>query len=583
MMIKKISIYTFLLTFLLVSCKTVEKAAVVNKSTSYQTNLSREDQRKFDYFFIEANRFKLNGDLERAAKMLNECLKLDPKSAATYFELGKLYLASKDLDNALKYIKTAADYNSENEWYRYYLAGIYEQNKDYENATLQYQILTQKFPDKQEYKYHLAALLTQQKKYIEAIAVYDKIEKQNGLSEPISLEKHNLYLQANDLKGAIKEIENLKNKYPNQPRYHVLLGDAYIDGKNYKKALKEYNKALAINPDYGPVHMSLAGYYDILSEPEKSQQELVKAFESTSIPFENKLRILVQYMMQTTKDSTKTENLVSLVNIMLDKHPNEPDLHYYYGNFLLSQSQKEDALEQFKQVVELDPSRYETWLQIAGFYLDDQDWKKVIEIADHAIDAQPGMPQAYLYKGIGAFQDEDYKIALNAFLKGAVYCPENNKELKGQFYSNIGDTYYKLGESKNAFENYDKALQLDDHNLLVLNNYSYYLSLEDDDLEKALEMSSKCVELEPKNSTYLDTYAWILYKKGSYSMAKYFIEQSIDKLGEDNGEVFDHYGDILFKSGDKTKALVWWKKAKASGYDSPELERKIESGELVNL
>ena len=572
-----------MLTFLLVSCKTVEKAAVVNKSTSYQTNLSREDQRKFDYFFIEANRFKLNGDLERAAKMLNECLKLDPKSAATYFELGKLYLASKDLDNALKYIKTAADYNSENEWYRYYLAGIYEQNKDYENATLQYQILTQKFPDKQEYKYHLAALLTQQKKYIEAIAVYDKIEKQNGLSEPISLEKHNLYLQANDLKGAIKEIENLKNKYPNQPRYHVLLGDAYIDGKNYKKALKEYNKALAINPDYGPVHMSLAGYYDILSEPEKSQQELVKAFESTSIPFENKLRILVQYMMQTTKDSTKTENLVSLVNIMLDKHPNEPDLHYYYGNFLLSQSQKEDALEQFKQVVELDPSRYETWLQIAGFYLDDQDWKKVIEIADHAIDAQPGMPQAYLYKGIGAFQDEDYKIALNAFLKGAVYCPENNKELKGQFYSNIGDTYYKLGESKNAFENYDKALQLDDHNLLVLNNYSYYLSLEDHDLEKALEMSSKCVELEPKNSTYLDTYAWILYKKGSYSMAKYFIEQSIDKLGEDNGEVFDHYGDILFKSGDKTKALVWWKKAKASGYDSPELERKIESGELVNL
>ncbi|MFB6318518.1 tetratricopeptide repeat protein [Saccharicrinis sp. FJH54] len=582
-MIKQISIYTFLLILTLSSCKTVEKVAVVEQAATHQTKLSKENQRKFDYFFIEANRFKLNGDLERAAKMLSECLSIDPKSAATYFELGKLYLASQDVKNAIKNIKTAADYNSDNEWYRYYLAGLYEQNKDYDNATLQYRILTQKFPNKQEYKYHLAALLTQQKKYKDAIAVYDELEKENGISEPVSLEKHNLYLQANDLKGAIQEIENLKNEYPNQPRYHVLLGDAYIDGKDYKKALKEYNRAIAINPDYGPVHMSLAGYYDILNEPEKSQQELVKAFESTSIPFENKLRILVQYMMQTTKDSTKTENLVSLVNIMLDKHPNEPDLHYYYGNFLLSQNQKEDALEQFKQVVELDPSRYETWLQIAGFYLDDQDWKKVIETADHAIDAQPAMPQAYLYKGIGAFQDEDYKTALNAFLKGAVYSPADNKDMKGQFYSNIGDTYYKLGESKDAFEYYDKALQLDDHNLLVLNNYSYYLSLEGHDLDKALEMSSKCVELEPKNSTYLDTYAWILYKKGNYSMAKYFMEQAVDKLTDDNGEVFEHYGDILFKTGDKDKAMEWWKKAKASGYDSPELDKKIESGELVEL
>ncbi|MFC0875184.1 tetratricopeptide repeat protein [Saccharicrinis sp. FJH2] len=582
-MIKKISIYAVLLTLLLASCKTSEHVPVVTKSKSYQTNLSDENQRKFDYFFIEGNRFKLDGDLERAAKMFSQCLQLDPKSAATYFELGKLYLASQDITNAIKNIKIAADYNPENEWYRYYLAGLYEQNKDYDNAILQYQILTQKFSNKQEYQYHLAALFTQQKRFKDAITVYDKIEQQDGISEPISLEKHNLYLQANDLKGAISEIENLKNEYPNQPRYHVLLGDAYIDGKEYKKALKEYNKAIAIDPDYGPVHMSLAGYYDILKEPEKSQQELVKAFESNSIPFENKLRILVQYMMQTTKDSTKTENLVSLVNVMLDKHPNEPDLHYYYGNFLLSQNQKEDALEQFKQVVELDPSRYETWLQIAGFYMDDQDWKKVIEMADHAIDAQPAMPQAYMYKGIAAFQEEDYKTALNSFLKGAVYSPDDNKDMKGQFYSNIGDAYYKLGESKNAFEYYDKALQLDDHNLLVLNNYSYYLSLEGHDLDKALEMSSKCVELEPKNSTYLDTYAWVYYKKGNYTMAKYFIEQAIDKLDQDNGEVFEHYGDILFKSGDKEKALEWWKKAKAAGYDSSELDKKIESGELVNL
>lgn len=580
-MIKRIISYGILMALVLVSCKTTEQVAKQTKNIQRQTQLSPEQQRKFDYFFIEANRFKLNGDMERAAKMLRECLLIDPQSAASYFELGKLYLASQDLNNALKYIKIAADYNWENEWYRYYLAGIYEQNKDFDNAILQYQILARKFPDKLEYKYHLAVLYTQQKQFEQAIAVYDDIEKQNGISEPISLEKHNLYMENNDLKGSIKEIEKLKDEYPNQARYHVLLGDAYIDGQEFKKALKEYKKAIAINPEYGQVHMSLAGYYDLLDKPDKSQQELVKAFESTTIPFENKLRILVQYMMQTTKDSTKTEHLESLVNVMLNRHPNEPDLHYYYGNYLMSQSQADEALEQFKQVVELDPSRYETWLQIAGFYFDDQEWKKVVEVTNKAIDAQPAAPQAYLYKGIAAFQDEDYKLALNAFLKGAVYTPDQNKELKGQFYQNIGDAYYRLGERDNAFEYYDKALVLDDHNLMVLNNYSYYLSLENEDLDKALQMSSKCVELEPSNSTYLDTYAWVLFKKGNYTLAKIYIELAIDKLQEPNGEVYDHYGDILFKSGNTEEAIEWWSKAKEAGFEAPDLDKKIETGELV--
>jgi tetratricopeptide (TPR) repeat protein len=286
-------------------------------------------------------------------------------------------------------------------------------------------------------------------------------------------------------------------------------------------------------------------------------------------------------MLQTAKDSTKTEDLNSLVNIMLDKYPQEADLHYYYGNFLLNQKQSDEALEQFKQVVELDPSRYETWIQIAGFYFDSQDWKNAKLYTDKAIESEPAIPEGYLYNGIASFQMEDYQTALTAFMNGAIYTGDNNKDLKGQFYANIGDTYYRLENSESAFEYYDKALELDDHNIMVLNNYSYYLSLENKELDKAANMSAKCVELEPGNSTYLDTYAWVLYKKGSYTLALFYIEKAIENLTEPNGEVYEHYGDILYANGDKEKARDWWLKAQEAGYESDDLQEKIDSVILV--
>src|SRR5690606_926667 len=118
-------------------------------------------------------------------------------------------------------------------------------------------------------------------------------------------------------------------------------------------------------------------------------------------------------------------------------------------------------------------------------------------------------------------------------------------------------------------------------NLSVLNNYSYYLSLEKRDLDKAEQMSGITIKAEPMNPTFLDTYGWVLYEQGSYVMAKIYIEKAIEYNDEDpSAEVFEHYGDVLYKTGDKEKALQQWKKAKDLGNDSAELAKKIETGAL---
>ena len=79
-------------------------------------------------------------------------------------------------------------------------------------------------------------------------------------------------------------------------------------------------------------------------------------------------------------------------------------------------------------------------------------------------------------------------------------------------------------------------------NVVVLNNYSYFLSLEKKDLKKAERMSAQCIKLEPDNATYLDTYAWIFFVQGNYTLAKIYIESALEKDKTKSAELVDHYG-----------------------------------------
>ena len=68
--------------------------------------------------------------------------------------------------------------------------------------------------------------------------------------------------------------------------------------------------------------------------------------------------------------------------------------------------------------------------------------------------------------------------------------PETNVGLKSDFYGQIGDIYYQIKNMPEAYKAYDEALKYNDKNVVVLNNYAYFLSLEKKDLKKAERMSA---------------------------------------------------------------------------------------------
>ena len=116
--------------------------------------------------------------------------------------------------------------------------------------------------------------------------------------------------------------------------------------------------------------------------------------------------------------------------------------------------------------------------------------------------------------------------------------------------STLGDYHHLLGNRKEAYKFYKKALEINPRYVPVLNNYAYYLSEEKRQLRKALEMSRITIEEEPDNATYLDTYGWILYLLKRPEEAKPYFKHAMVYGGKDSDVILRHYSEVLKALGE---------------------------------
>ena len=148
--------------------------------------------------------------------------------------------------------------------------------------------------------------------------------------------------------------------------------------------------------------------------------------------------------------------------------------------------------------------------------------------------------------------------------------------MASDLYAMMGDMLHIEGMDAQAYEAYDSCLQWKPNHIGCLNNYAYYLSENDADLEKAERMSYQTIIEEPENATFLDTYAWILFKRERYAEAKEYIDKALSHLESDqNATIVEHAGDIYALNGEMDKAVEYWKRAIKEGGDAKILRKKI--------
>lgn len=582
--------WLFVTVLMLTSCggiRSVRTAKTTAKadgaSLMKETLLSAEQQRKYDYFFLEAMRMKGKNEYDAAFGLLQHCLDINPTASSALYEISQYYMFLRQVPQGQAALEQAVAFAPDNYWYSQGLVSLYQQQNELDKAAALLEKMVTRFPSKQDPLFSLLDIYSRQEKYNDVISTLNRLEKRLGKNEQLSMEKFRIYLQMKDDKKAFQEIESLVQEYPMDMRYQVILGDVYLQNGKKQEAYDAYQKVLAVEPDNPMALFSMASYYEQTGQKELYQQQLDTLLLNKKVTSDTKISVMRQVIAENEQSSAKdSTQVIALFDRMMKQDMDDPQIPMLYSQYLLSKNMEQEAVPVLEQVVDLDPTNKAARLMLVSAAVKKEDYKQIIKVCEPGIEATPDALELYYYLAIAYHQAEQGDSVLSVCNRALEHItPDTRKEVISDFYSIMGDIYHTKKQMTEAYAAYDSALVYNPSNIGALNNYAYYLSVERRDLDKAEEMSYKTVKAEPNNSTYLDTYAWILFEKGNYAEARIYIDNAMKNDGEKSDVIVEHCGDIYFMTGDAEGALKYWKKALEMGSESKTLKQKIEKKKYI--
>ncbi|MBK8805121.1 MAG: tetratricopeptide repeat protein [Bacteroidales bacterium] len=533
----------------------------------------------FEYKAIlhDALKQKMLGNYSEAMNLFLKCLEINPSSATAMSEISKILYYSNDYEGAIVLLKKAVLNDPKNVWYNLFLSELYKQKRNYKAAIEIFQNLSKYNPENLIYKFEIATLYLLSGNKNKSLSIYNEIEKNNGLNSALLDEKLGFYEYLKDNNGSIETLEILINLYPEEPNYIEKLVTIYLELKDYQKALPYLDRLQMFYQHRSSVLLTKASIYSSIGQRDSTIKIIKEIFNDKNFNPATKIS-LFKKEFSLAKDSLEIPLKDSLLSILENEHPDFANLHLLKADFYLQNNDFTNAKTSLYNFLKLDNSVLKVYEQLIYLENADKNLDSVISIADKGLEVFPNQSVLYFYKAYALIQKEVYEEAISILNAGLIYAVEADSKV--QFHTYIAEAYYKLDRKKEAYDTYEKILKISPSNALILNNYSYYLSVDEIELNKALEMSILSNSLEIDNFMYLDTQAWVLFKLKKYVEAKVLIEKSINLGGNEHAEILEHYGDILYELGKKKDALVQWKKASEIDASNKNLILKINTNSI---
>ena len=545
--------------------------------------ISEDDRVKAEYIFLEAEKQRNMGRDDAFHHLLQYAHSLDPENSAIAYYLGYSRLMKSNLSvsdslfsSSLRMMRKHVDAHPEDK----YEAMLYANGNMIANQVQEglrvLKIQAERNPHNVEVQLSIADAYARLEDYRNAIAAYDSVQQWQGQSVQLSARKVRAYQALNDTVGAIGEMRSLLATAPRNVDYNLAMGNMLLMFGERDSALTYYDKAQQYEPENGATYLAKAQFYNAIGDSVNYDQQTYQALVSKDLDVASKVEVLADYArhLLVAKDSSaRTENLFK---VLIEQHPNEPQIRMLFSDYLAAKDDMKGAAEQMDYAVNLDPTDAQAWNRLLVLNIISENYEAAIAAGDRAIELNPNDIELYGYIAPAYYNIKQYDKAIEVYKKALAAVDSTDTEHRSMFLGGMGDAKFSMGDTIGAFALYDQAIEIDPNNVSILNNYAYFLTLCNRDLDKAERMSAKTVQAEPQNATFLDTYAWVFYKRKEYTMAQLYIEMAIKNEHQPSSDIYDHYGDILLAVGNKQEALKQWKKALELDAGNKELLEKVE-------
>ena len=529
-----------------------------------------------DYFFMEGMRLYNLNEYDKARQSFSKVLEFEPENDAAYYYLSNIAINTNDVVSGEMLLQKAIEMDSTNYWYKTLIARIYLSTKRVKEAIATYEGLIEQFPKKTEIYYNLANLYVGEENIDKSREVLDKIEKIGGLTEAIVLTKFNLFRMTQDVEGALKYLESV-TKELGSPRVETVIGDMYTDRYNDSLGMVHYQNALQLESGYAPAIYGEAEIHRRKGNYREFFTTITPLIANPQVSPQMKNEYLGQLLQQQHFVQKNKAQIDTLADTFIATHPADTAAGYLMSAYFAQTGSYDKADNILKDMCAANPQSSSIRSHYLSYLYFREEWDALEKNAGEALAKEPMNKDYVQLMGIAQFQGNKHSDAIVTYqiLEGIAKMQNDTTNLLTA-YSVIGDLSHEMGNTKQAYTFYKKALKVNPNYNPVLNNYAYFLALEGKNLKQAYNMSKKTIESEPDNPTYLDTFAWILYLMGKPVEAKTHLKHAMMYGGKESAAVLDHYGEVLFALKEYDLAFIYWDQADAK---DPSLGIKKKSKE----
>lgn len=519
------------------------------------------------------------GNYEYAAELLAEASDKmgDNASASLDYTLAETFIELEDGSNARYYAERAVEKAPANKWYRIKLAEVYREQGRNSDSITQLEEALQIAPGDVDVLYTIARVYTMGGQLEKANETYDRIIQYTGSNLQVLYQKYRNYERMGNNELAMEQLEEMLKLDATNEAAIQILGQMYQQQGETEKAIEMLQRAYLLNPDNEETLITLSDLYISENRWEDATGLLSRMIQNPAVEPYTKVE-LVQYLFgrfrRTPIDEQLQETTEELLNLLLEEAPEFGYTHALAAEYFGFTGETEQQLESLAKTNTYFPENESAWRQRLQILLIQDRFEEVVEVGKEADEIIPDDAFVLFFVGNAHLLKQNYESAVSV-LQRASSAPAN-REFRSSVYGTLGDALSSLDRWEDARQAYENALRMNANNDIVLNNFAYYLSQREEDIEQALEMAEQALEVEPDNAAYLDTYGWIFYKLGNYEKAEQYIKASVD-TGNASATVYEHLGDVYAAQGNETEARRWWQEALEKDEGKTHLNDKIQA------
>jgi tetratricopeptide (TPR) repeat protein len=537
----------------------VDEAAMQDAKAAYLRGLEAFEQEEF----------------EQALDYLTAAYIRLPDHGGINYALADIYFQLGDLTNAAYYGKQATRLEPNNRWYHLKLAEIYRRAGKNEATLEELRSILKHNPDDLDVLYMLANTYTRYEEYLKSNEIYNRILKKTGPAQNVYLQKYQNFKQLGMQDSSITMVEKMYRLDPDDLNNLQMLGRLYMENDQPEKAKTKLREAVERNSRDPKSLVMLADIYIKETQWDSARTLLTSVTADTLVAPADKIEI-ARYLFRQFSSDTSNSALRDITGTVLDTftvaHPDFGPAYTMSADFYIQTNQPQKALKALEKTNELIPENDSAWRQRVQMLYVDGRYDDAITVGKKANEHVPD--DAFLHFFVGSsFLIQQQTDSAATWLQQAAKLPAR-KSFKSVIYGSLGDALSDLDRWDDAKEAYEEAITLDPGNDNALNNYAYYLSTRDEQLEYAQTLAQRALEKRPDNPSYLDTLGWIYYKLKKYDDALRYIKAAL-QTGEASATVLEHLGDVYHKMEEPELAREYWQRALDKDPGKTHLRKKL--------